>query len=93
MDTPEHALCREGPKGEKVRIPAPVLEGMNLNAGALGCMNDELGLRCAGGNRLVDDHVQPSSRRLDGQRHMGSVGRGDDDQTDIVELLPSFLDR
>ena len=93
MDTPEHALFREGPKSEKVRIPAPVLEGMNLNAGARGRVNDELGLSGGCCNRLVDDHVQPSSRRLDGQGNVGSVGRGYDDQIDIVDVLPGRIDR
>ena len=60
-------------QGEEVRVPAPVLKWMDLDARRGRGVEDDLGLRGRGRQRLVDDHVQATPGRFEGKGDMGAV--------------------
>ena len=76
------AFLQQLADGLKVAVPAAVVEGNDQQALALGELAERERLFAGSGEGLVDDDVLAGFERLLGQREVGLVGRGDDDQLD-----------
>ena len=66
---------------------------MDLDASRGRGVEDDLRLRGCGRQRLVDDHVQATPGRFEGEGDVGAVGRCDDDEVDVIEMRPCLVGR
>ena len=77
----EHLLHRE-----VVPVPAPVLEDAEQHAVTPARLDHRVGLAGVQAHHLVGDDVLPGAHRLDRERRVGVVRRGEDDEVDAAAL-------
>ncbi len=78
----ERPLSQQAAYGEKVPVPAPVVEDAEQSLLLLRQLDQRLRLDQIQGERLVDHYVLASQQRLAGDGGMGVVGSGDHHQVD-----------
>ncbi len=87
----EFTVGEEPPEGQEVVVPAAVLEDGEEQAALLGEGGQLAGLGRGAGDRLVHDHRQARLEGGRGQRDVGLVRGGDDDQVQLVRAVEQLF--
>jgi hypothetical protein len=87
---PQCAFSQQTAEREKISIPSPILEHGHQTVLLFRLGHDCLGFGNAGGEWLVDNHVQATSKGLDGERGVTAVRGRDRDDVELVLTLPEL---